>query len=155
MSIHTIAPHRVPTRRVAATTQATLQAARQFLAEPAEATHPGVRYSNAHLAALRAAAAVLAARETVEPPRRGKPRTAWERLSAAEPLFRDWAAFFAAGAPKRAAAEAGLPNAVTPIEADELCHDAEVFVTLVEDTLGVATQQALPINSPIDSPLAG
>ncbi|MEO5876371.1 MAG: SAV_6107 family HEPN domain-containing protein, partial [Streptosporangiaceae bacterium] len=139
----------VPARRVASTTQATLQAARQYLAESAEATHPAVRYSHAHLAALRAAAAVLAARETAEQPRRGKPRTAWERLSAAEPLFRDWASFFAAGATKRAAAEAGLPNAVTPIEADELLHDAGVFVTLVEDTLGVSTQQALPITSPL------
>jgi hypothetical protein len=64
-------------------------------------------------------------------------------LPEAEPALREWAAFFAAGADKRAAAEAGLPRAVTPREAEELLHDAEVFVTLVEDTLGVTSQPTL------------
>jgi hypothetical protein len=69
----------------------------------------------------------------------------WVLLPEAAPTLREWAAFFAAGADKRAAAEAGLPRAVTAREADELMHDAETFVTLVETTLGVPSQPTLPI----------
>ncbi|GAA3216427.1 SAV_6107 family HEPN domain-containing protein [Actinocorallia longicatena] len=143
MTVHPMPP--MPTRRVAPTAQSMLRVSRQLLADAAEATHSGVRYSTAHLAALRAAAAVLTVREHITAPRRGKPRTAWARLQDAEPLLTEWANFFAAGADKRAAAEAGLPNAVTQAEADDLLHDAEVFVTLVEDTLGISTQQSLPL----------
>jgi hypothetical protein len=104
-----------------------------------------MRYVAAHLAALRAAAAVLAAKEPVDVNRRGRPRSVWVLLPAAEPALREWAAFFAAGADKRAAAEAGLPRAVTALEADELLHDADIFVSLVEDTLGLPGQATLPI----------
>ncbi|MCQ0004330.1 hypothetical protein [Actinomadura madurae] len=34
---------------------------------------------------------------------------------------------------------------MTAREAEELLHDAEVFVTLVEDTLGVTGQPTLPV----------
>ncbi|TDC57975.1 hypothetical protein E1200_33260 [Actinomadura sp. GC306] len=122
-----------------------LHAARMGLAEAAEATSPAVRYVCAHLAALRAAAAVLASKEPLETHRRGRPRSVWVLLPEAEPALREWAAFFAAGADKRAAAEAGLPRAVTPREAEELLHDADVFVTLVEDTLGITAQPTLPV----------
>ena len=44
-----------------------LQSARRGLAEAADETSPGARYVTAHLAALRAAAAVVAAR--------GEPKT--------------------------------------------------------------------------------
>lgn len=115
------------------------------LAEAAEANSPAVRYIEAHLAALRAAAAVLAYREPVETHRRGRPRSVWVLLPEADPALREWAAYFAAGAGKRAAAEAGLPRAVTMREADELLHDAEIFVSLVEQTLGLPGQPTLPI----------
>ncbi|WP_157609953.1 SAV_6107 family HEPN domain-containing protein [Spirillospora albida] len=131
--------------RPAHTAVGQLHAARMGLAEAAEATSPAVRYVCAHLAALRAAAAVLAAKEPLETHRRGRPRSVWVLLPEAEPALREWAAFFAAGADKRAAAEAGLPRAVTPRESDELLHDAEVFVTLVEDTLGITSQPTLPV----------
>lgn len=133
-----------PAPRPAHTAVGQLQAARTGLAEAAEATTPAVRYVCAHLAALRAAAAVLASREPVETHRRGRPRSVWVLLPEAEPALREWAAFFAAGADKRAAAEAGLPRAVTVREAEELLHDAEIFVSLVEDSLGIAGQTALP-----------
>ncbi|MGK5557829.1 SAV_6107 family HEPN domain-containing protein, partial [Actinomadura kijaniata] len=129
--------------RPAHTVTGQLHSARMSLAEAAEATSPAVRYVCAHLAALRAAAAVLAAREPVDPGRRRGPRSVWVLLPEAEPALREWAAFFAAGADKRAAAEAGLPRAVTPREADELLHDAGVFVSLVEDTLGIPGQPTL------------
>jgi SAV_6107-like HEPN len=131
--------------RPAQTAVGQLHAARMGLAEAAEATSAAVRYVCAHLAALRAAAAVLASKEPVETHRRGRPRSVWVLLPEAEPALREWAAFFAAGADKRAAAEAGLPRAVTSREADELLHDAEIFVSLVEDTLGVPGQPTLPI----------
>ncbi|MBA9006613.1 MULTISPECIES: SAV_6107 family HEPN domain-containing protein [Thermomonospora] len=131
--------------RTGHTARGQLHAARMCLAEAAEATSPAVRFVSAHLAALRAAAAVLATHEPLETHRRGRPRSVWVLLPEADPALREWAAFFAAGADKRAAAEAGLPRAVTPREADELLHDAEIFVSLVEDTLGIPGQPTLPI----------
>ena len=47
----------------------------------------------------------------------------------------------------RAAAEAGLPRAVSPREADDLLRDAETFLSLAEEALGVAAQAALPLRS--------
>ena len=52
-----------------------------------------------------------------------------------------------AGAAKRAAAEAGLPRAVSLREADDLLRDAETFLSLAEEALGVAAQAALPLRS--------
>ena len=108
--------------------------AHRGIRDAALATAPGERYSLAHLAALRAAAAVLSCR-TVLPGKRGRPRSAWVLLSQVAPELSEWAAFFAAGAPKRAAAEAGMRGVVTPREADDLLRDAQCFLTLVETTL--------------------
>src|SRR6476619_6316017 len=64
---------------VAPTVLSMLQSARRGLAEAADESAPGARYVTAHLAALRAAAAVVAARG--EPrPRRRKPYSVWELL---------------------------------------------------------------------------
>ena len=68
----------------------------------------------------------------------------WELLPQVEPTRAEWAAFFAAGASKRAAAEAGLSRAVTLHEADDLLRDADVFVSVVETALGV-DQTPLPL----------
>jgi HEPN superfamily protein len=133
-----------PTRRVASSAMSLLQAARHGLAESAETTVPAMRFVAAHLAALRAAAAVLATREPGAN-RRGRPRSVWVLLPEADPALSEWAAFFAAGADKRAAAEAGLPRAVTGSEADELLRDAEIFVSLVEETLGLPSQPTIPL----------
>jgi hypothetical protein len=116
-----------------------LHAARVGLVEATQSQSPGLRYVCAHLAALRAAAAVLSSNEELATRKHGRPRSVWVILPEVEPTLREWAAFFAASADKRAAAEAGLPRAVTAREAEELLHDAEVFVRLVEDTLGLAT----------------
>jgi hypothetical protein len=111
-----------------------LELAARGLRDAAATTAPGERYALAHLAALRAAAAVLACR-TQPQARRAKPRSAWVLLAEVAPEMREWAEFFAAGAAKRAAAEAGLAGVVTPREADDLLRDAESFLAVVETTL--------------------
>ena len=111
--------------------------------EAALATSASERYVSAHLAALRAAAAVLAAR-TRPATRRGAPPSVWTMLATVAPELQEWAAFFAAGASRRADAEAGIPGAVGAREADDLLRDAETFLALVETTLGLAHQQPLP-----------
>ena len=129
--------------RVAPSALALMESARHGLAAAEDEPTAGARYVGAHLAALRAAAAIVAAR--AEPPgtRRKRPQSVWELLPKVEPALREWAAFFAAGAAKRAAAEAGLPRAVSAREADELLRDAEAFVSLAEGALGIVVAQPL------------
>lgn len=140
-------PGRVP-GRIAPTALALLESARYGLANAAGETSAGGRYVAAHLAALRAAAAVVAARPAPGTGQRRKaPRSVWELLPQVEPALAEWAAFFAAGAGKRAAAEAGLPRAVSVREADDLLRDAETFLSLAEEALGLPAQAALPLRS--------
>ena len=123
-----------------------LAAARRGLLEAAARAGPAEKYATAHLAALRAAAAVLASRTRPDPPsrHRRRPASAWTLLAGVAPELAEWAAFFAAGARKRAAAEAGLPRAVTQREADDLLRDAETFLEAVEAVLGRTSQPLLP-----------
>lgn len=118
---------------------------RHGLLEAASAAHPVDRYAAAHLAALRAAAAVLACRARPAPTsgRRARPTSAWVLLSAVAPELREWAEFFAAGARKRAAAEAGLPGAASVREADDLLRDVQTFLAVVETALGRVHQPLL------------
>ena len=53
-------------------------------------------------------------------------------LGQVAPELGEWATFFAAGAAKRAAAEAGLSRAVTEREADDLVRDVGAFLAVVE-----------------------
>ncbi len=112
-----------------------LDQASRALAEAAASTDARQRYATAHLSALRAAAAVLAARTRPEAGRR-RPRSAWVLLGQVAPELGEWATFFAAGAAKRAAAEAGLSHAVTDREADDLVRDVRAFLAVVENALG-------------------
>jgi hypothetical protein len=121
-----------------------LDAARRGLAEAELASTPADRYAAAHLAALRSAAAVLAARaRPATTGRRSRPLSAWTLLVQVAPELGEWAEFFAAGARKRALAEAGLPGSVTTREADDLLRDAATFLAVVETKLGVPRQPAL------------
>jgi hypothetical protein len=140
------APHSSARGAPATSAAALLRTASRSLEEAAAAVTPAQRYAAAHLAALRAAAAVLAARARPEPPgaRRRAPRSVWSMLPAVAPELVEWAAFFAAGAGKRAAAEAGLAHAVTAREADDLLRDADAFLGVVERLLGLAAQPLLP-----------
>ncbi|GAB3690732.1 hypothetical protein GCM10028814_32130 [Angustibacter aerolatus] len=102
----------------------------------------GERYVAAHLAALRSAAAVLAVRG--RPSRRSRPRSVWEVLPTVAPELGEWAAFFDAGASRRAALEAGRDDVVSTRQADDLLRDAETFLLLVESSLGLPRQEVLP-----------
>ncbi len=135
-----------PRCRVAPTALTLVESARRGLADAAGEAEPGARYVAAHLAALRAAAAIVTVKAGAAPaPRRKAPRSVWELLPRVEPALSEWAAFFAAGAGKRAAAEAGLPRAVSAQEADDLLRDAETFLSLAEEALGLPSQEALPL----------
>jgi hypothetical protein len=128
-------PHRTPAEL--------LVLARRGLAEAEQTRSDGLRYATAHLAALRAAAAVLAARARPAPGRRSRVTSVWTLLVMVAPELEEWAGYFATGATKRAAAEAGIPRVVTPREADDLLRAAEQFVALVEVALGLAHQPVL------------
>jgi hypothetical protein len=120
-----------------------LTTARRGLLEATLAETPAERYATAHLAALRAAAAVLAARAQPSG-RRSGPRSVWVLLPRVAPEFGEWAQFFAAGAAKRSLAAAGV-GVVSAREADDLLRDAEAFCGLVAASLpGVAGQLPLP-----------
>ncbi len=137
-----------PRHRVSPTVRNLLETARRGLAEADAESDPGTRYICAHLAALRAAAAIVAARgEPGTGGRRRRPRSVWELLPQVEPALAEWAAFFAASAAKRAAAEAGLPRAATAREAEDLLRDAETFLSVAERALGIDSQPTLPLRS--------
>lgn len=106
-----------------------LKQARQALLDAEYSTHRVDRYAQAHLAALRAAAAVLAAR--ARPRNRAKPTCAWTLLATVAPELREWSTFFAATSATRAAAEAGAHRLVTDRDADDLVRQVDEFVTLV------------------------
>jgi hypothetical protein len=130
-----VLPHRTPAEL--------LVLARRGLEEAAETRPDGLRYAAAHLSALRAAAAMLAARAQPAPTRRNRVTSVWTLLLMVAPELREWATYFAAGASKRAAAQAGIPRVVTTREADDLLRAAEQFVTLVESVLGIPRQLTL------------
>jgi hypothetical protein len=123
-----------------------LERSRAGLLLALEAHSPAERYVAAHLAALRAAAAVLAARS--RPGGRGGPRSVWEVLPRIAPEMGEWAAFFASTASRRAAIEAGRTDVVGARDADDLLRDAESFHHLVESALGIPYQQVLPLDLP-------
>lgn len=118
-----------------------LVAARRSLTEASLATTAHERYAAAHLAALRAAAAVLAARGRPSGTR-SRVISVWVLLERRAPELGEWATFFAAGARKRASAEVGIA-CVTGREADDLVRDAQTFLSRVCDLLGVPDQVAM------------
>ena len=120
-----------------ATTHAYLARAAESLAEAIASPDPAWRYAHAHVSALRSTAALLAARARPAPARARRQKNAWVLLAEVAPELAEWAAFFAAGADKRAAAEAGLSRACTVREADDLVRDADRFLAVVETALGL------------------
>ncbi len=110
--------------------------ARGVLADAERAVDPGERFRLAHLSALRTAAAVCA--------RRGRPSGArrrllsvWVLLERVAPEHAEWAGYFAAGAPVRAAVEAGALSAVSERSADDQVRAAAEFLALVEGSFGL------------------
>lgn len=124
-------PHRTPTQL--------LTLARRGLAEAAQTGPDGLRYAAVHLAALRAAAAILAARATptvTNRQERHRVPSVWVLLTTTAPELAEWAQFFADTSSKRAAAEAGIPRVVSGQDADDMLRAAEQFVTVVGMHLG-------------------
>ncbi|MEV5955236.1 SAV_6107 family HEPN domain-containing protein [Streptomyces sp. NPDC051987] len=121
-----------------------LAQARAALDEAEVLDTPNERYATAHLAALRTAAAVLAARARPEtsPRRRARIRSAWEVLPEVTPELTEWSALFASGAPRRARAEAGIQGAASRRDADDLIRDVAMFLRIVERML--VLQPVLP-----------
>ncbi|PZS20070.1 MAG: hypothetical protein DLM60_09165 [Pseudonocardiales bacterium] len=114
--------HRLPSVRIL------FEQARQGLLDAEYAAHPVDRYAQAHLAALRAAAAVLAAR--ARPRNRAQSNSAWALLATVAPELAEWSAFFATSSATRAAAEAGVHRLVTARDADDLVRQAGAFLAL-------------------------
>ena len=99
--------------------------AAQFSPEPWE------QLSHAHLAALRAGAAVVAARGT--PSGRRAPRTVWSMLGVVAPELGSWSTYFAEAAALRSAVDAGRFELVGPARAEEAVCAAEDFVDAARD----------------------
>jgi hypothetical protein len=122
-------PHRTPLELIVL--------ARRGLAEARATESCAQSFAQAHLAALRAAAAMLAARARPAPVSRRRITSVWVLLTMVAPEFGEWAAFFAAGAAKRSAAESGIA-VVTAEEADHLILHSARFIELVQETLGLS-----------------
>ena len=121
-----------------------LSSALRSLDDAIVASRSSDKYIAAHLAALRAAAALLAAHTQ---PHNRRPTSAWTLVAKVSPDLAEWAGFFAAGASKRAAAQAGVTGIVTDREADDLVREAHQFIDLVSLKLGVSRQLTLPVSS--------
>lgn len=99
------------------------------------------RYTQAHLGALRAAAALVAARAA--PSRRSRPRSVWEVLPTIAPELTEWAVFFASTGRRRLALEAATTT-VSAREADDLLRQSETFLELVRGALHLPFAEPLP-----------
>ncbi|HET7432356.1 MAG TPA: SAV_6107 family HEPN domain-containing protein [Nocardioides sp.] len=142
-------PHAHPSS-LPATTHSYLARSAASLQEAITAPDVPTRYACAHVAALRAAAALLATRAHPAPTRRRtRQKNAWVLLEEVAPELGEWARFFAAGAGKRAAAEAGSTRAVSEREADDLVRDADRFLALVEQSLGLVPHAASADRLPV------
>ena len=131
---------RRPRAPVAATSLDLLDRSRGSLLLACRTGDAGERYVEAHLGALRAAAALLAARSS--PSARSRPRSVWEVLPEVAPELAEWSTFFAASARQRAAVERG--GVLSARESDDLLRQAEIFLEIVQDLLGVPRAEPLP-----------
>lgn len=110
-----------------------LERSRATLAESARADSATDRYVHAHLGALRAGAALMAARGGV---RRGRMATVWESLAVIAPELGEWSAYFAVCGDRRRRIEAG-GAAPSRRESDDLLRAGETFLGLVQAALGL------------------
>lgn len=102
------------------------------LREACLATASRERYLKAHLAALRAAAALVGAR-TRRDVRTG--RGLWEALAAVAPELGEWATYFAASGGRSRRMLRG-PVPVSSRDADDLVRAAQTFADRVAALLG-------------------
>ena len=128
-----------------ASTHSYLERSAESLREAITCTDVPQRYALAHVSALRATAALLAARALPLQASKRRQKNAWVLLSEVAPEFGEWATFFSSGAQKRSAAEAGSRRAVTEREADDLVRDADRFLALVETSLGLVEHPSIRV----------
>ena len=110
-----------------------LERAREALLSAELADDPAERYLAAQLAALRVAAAVLAARGR---PGGHGPRNAWQLVAEVAPELAEWAGFFATTQLRQQAVAAGATALVSEREADDLLRDAGLLHGEVTRALG-------------------
>lgn len=123
---------------IPASVTALLAQAKQTWAEAVLEPRAAEKYRTSHVAALRAAAAILALR--AQPAIRRRPTSAWVLLDGVAPELGDWSAYFADSAQRRAAIEAGASQVVSERDADDLLRAAGEFIAIVERLVG-----ALPL----------
>jgi hypothetical protein len=111
--------------------------ARADLAQSGTIRNNGLRYATAHLAALRAASALLAARATPTEDIADSPTSVWVMLVMVAPELEQWTDTFTASARNRATIEAGGVHTVDGHQADILMIQAGRFVQVVETILGL------------------
>lgn len=99
---------------------------------------PQMTFLHAHMAAIRAASAVLALTVATAPARRRRVLSVWEQLADAGSEWVPWAAQFAAAAPMRAAIEAGRVASLPEHVAAEALDAAGAFA----DEVGAAIATA-------------
>ncbi len=109
-----------------------LDLAHRGLASAACERRDDTRYSQSHLAALRAAAAVLALRSSARGA--GEANNVWKLLAKCAPELAEWAMLFEFGSHQRARIAHGTAH-VSTREADDLLRDAVAFIQLVERIL--------------------
>ncbi|HEY3534489.1 MAG TPA: SAV_6107 family HEPN domain-containing protein [Pedococcus sp.] len=107
-----------------------LERSRRSLLEACQSRQVVERHQAARLGALRAAAALVAAR-TTHGGTTG-PRSLWELLPVVAPELAEWAQFF-----ELATVHPAGPGAPGAREADDLLRQAETFLDLVRRTLGL------------------
>ncbi|CAN5473775.1 hypothetical protein BH23ACT6_BH23ACT6_02780 [soil metagenome] len=126
-----------------------LERAREGLVQACHAQSSTERYTQSHVSALRAAAAVIAAHNNMSrhPYKQSGPRSVWEVLPAIAPELTEWAVFYAASARRRGVLMRGEAS-VSSREADDLVRQSEGFLEAVRGMLH------LPIAPPVSSDLA-
>jgi len=102
------------------------------------ASAPDETLLHAHLAALRAGAALVQVRG--RPGGRPAPRTVWDMVAVLAPELAAWAAFFADNAGTRSAVEAGRGDLVDGRRAERALAAAEDFQTAVRAVIGAGVQ---------------
>ncbi|GAA1143185.1 SAV_6107 family HEPN domain-containing protein [Ornithinicoccus hortensis] len=125
----------------AATVLDLLERSRDGLVQACHSELAAERYTEAHLAALRAAAALLASRSA--PSGRARPRSVWEVLPTVAPELGEWATFFAGTGRRRISLERSM-SGVSPREADDLVRQAETFLELIRAALHLPMAAPLP-----------
>ncbi|WP_226344935.1 SAV_6107 family HEPN domain-containing protein [Agilicoccus flavus] len=115
------------------------------LLESGRATTTTDRYTHAQLGALRAGAALLAARGRVPSAARGG--DVWSTLAVAHPELAEWAGHFAVCTRRRREIEAGADRPAAR-EADDALRAADTFVGLVQAALGLPITRIDPLLAP-------